>query len=74
MYARTESVKEQEFFRSSALKKIHEIPDIKIIVVPSTDIFTLVRNYYPSEKYWLFTPVYDNVRYLITGVRITVAR
>ncbi|MCX6303725.1 MAG: hypothetical protein NT040_02040 [Bacteroidetes bacterium] len=70
MYANTESAREQDFFRNSAMNKIREIPDVKVEIIPQTDIFELFKAAAPAEEEWLFTPLLDKRKCLIVGVTI----
>jgi hypothetical protein len=70
MYAKTESKKEKEFFKLSAINKIHEIPEVKLNIIPQTDIYVLFEEAIPVESDWSFTPVYDSHKCLIEGVTV----
>ena len=70
MYAKTQSPREKEFFKTSAIRKIHEIPSVKLVIIPQADIYALFRETTPVESGWIFTPILDLKKSIIIGVAV----
>jgi len=70
MYAKTQSPREKEFFKTSAIRKIHEIPGVKMLIIPQADIYVLFKEATPVESGWTFTPILDHKRSIIIGVAV----
>lgn len=73
MYAKTQTLTEQKYFRTSALNKIREIPNVRVDIIPKNDISTFLDDIASGSSAWALpkvTPMIDKRSYLIVGVTI----
>lgn len=73
MYAKTQTLTEQKFFRTSAINKIREIPDVRVEIIPKNDISTFLDDIAAGSSAWALpkvTPIIDKRSLLIVGVTI----
>ncbi len=73
MYAKTQTLTEQKYFRTSALNKIREIPDVMVDIIPKNDISTFLDDIAAGSSAWALprvTPIIDKRSCLIIGVTI----
>ncbi len=73
MYAKTQTSAEQKFFRTSALNKIREIPNVRVDIIPKNDISTFLDHIAIGSSAWALpkvTPIVDKKTFLIIGVTI----
>ena len=73
MYAKTQTLTEQKYFRTSALNKIREIPDVQVDIIPKNDISTFLDDIAAGSSAWALpkvTPIIDKRSLLIVGVTI----